>query len=89
MMYTRDRVQGLRRRSNCAHETSMRSRRFVALFGGRTADGLGELRGKREKTRTREQKGTVVAIVEAGPTPVAEGHRRNSTHLRAQLGGKQ
>lgn len=45
-MHTRDRVQGLRRRSNRAHETPMRSRRFVALFGGRTADGPGELRSE-------------------------------------------
>jgi len=42
-MYTRDRVQGLRR-SNRAHETPMRSRRFVALFGGGAADGPGERR---------------------------------------------
>lgn len=60
MVYTRDRVQGLRRRSNRAHETPMRSRRFVALFGGRTADGSGELRGDEKRG-----KGTVVAIVEA------------------------
>lgn len=45
MVYTRDRVQGLRRRSNRAHETPMRSRRFVALFGGGTADGSRGLRG--------------------------------------------
>lgn len=61
-MRTRDRVQGLRRRSNRAHETPMRSRRFVALFGGRTADGPGELRGDGNRGGRR---GAVVAIVEA------------------------
>lgn len=40
----------------------MRSRRFVALFGGRTADGPGELRGDGNRGGRR---GAVVAIVEA------------------------
>jgi len=43
----------------------MRSRRFVALFGGRMADGPGELKGGTGDGNARGQEGTVVAIVEA------------------------
>lgn len=65
----------------------MRSRRFVALFGGRTADRPGELRDGGRGSGTRGQEGTVVAIVEAADGGTSE--ERHGTYLRAQLGGKQ
>lgn len=72
-MYTRDRVQGLGR-SNRAHETPMRSRRFVALFGGERQTGQGNggayrTGGQRGESRGKEGR-YVVAIWKR---PVAGG----------------
>lgn len=76
-IHTRDRVQGLRR-SKRAHETPMRSRRFVALFGGRAADRPGErgMTGGRDGDRR-------VGSSDRGSSRWSEKCRRNGTARHA------
>jgi hypothetical protein len=82
-MYTRDRVQGLRR-SNRAHETPMRSRRFVALFGGGAADGPGE---RRVQDGRGQGRGPPRGWEEEEEEEESEGRRVGSSDLEASDAG--